>query len=409
MFAHVTSQLSKDLASLRIRREEPRKRRPWGTYFAGTVMVAGLPAAYLYGRPMVEARLFKAEVSATEIISVSPAQATVDLTSTGYVVPQLVAKVGANVSGRLIAVNVEEGKPVHKGDTLFEIDHKTLDAQIASARARVASASARVATTKSAVTEATLPYEREKKLVEAGASTRAVTEDMAAHIASLGEQVRAAEAEVRAAEAEVQALDAEEPQYTIKAPIDGVAQDKPAELGDVVSPAQPLVELADAKSLLVETDVPESRIGVVKAGQPCEVVLDSLPDKHLRGRVVEIGPRINRTKATATVKVKIEDPDVRLAPEMSARVSFLAKDLDASVLNAAPKLIVPASAVVDRGADKAVFVLKDEGKVELVRIQLGPEADGGFELLQGPPAGTRVVKNPAPTLRDGQAVKEGSS
>ena len=57
---------------------------------------------------------------------------------------------------------------------------------------------------------------------------------------------------------------------------------------------------------------------------------------------------------------------------------------------------------------KAVFVLKD-GKVQLVFIRVGEEASGGFELLEGPPPGTRVVKDPAATLRDGQSVKEGSS
>src|SRR5579871_4056509 len=143
--------------------------------------------------------------------------------------------------------------------------------------------------------------------------------------------------------------------------------------------------LRDWSSDVCSSDLPEARMALVKPAQPCEVVLDSLPDKHLRGRVIEIGPRINKTKATATVKVKVEDADVRLAPDMSARVSFLAKDLDASVLNEAPKIVVPKEAIVDRGGDKAVFVLKDEGKVELVRIQVGREAEGGFELVEGPP------------------------
>ena len=404
----VTSQLSKDLASLRIQRDAPKKKRPWGTFFGAALLLGGAPCVYIFGRPALEARIFKAEVNATEIVSVSPSQATVDLTSTGYVVPQLVAKVGANVTGRITAVHIVEGQSVKAGEVLFEIDHKTLDAQVASSRARVASASAKVAQARAAVTEATLPYEREKKLVEAGATARSVIEDMGVHIDSLKEQITAAQAEVTAAQAEVQALEAEVPQYTIKAPIDGVAQDKPAELGDVAAPERPLVTLADSKTLLIETDVPEARMAVVKDGQPCEVMLESLPDKHLRGRVAEIGPRIDRTKGTAMVKVRIEDTVAHLSPEMSARVSFLAKDMDAAALNAAPKIIVPSVAVVDRGGQKAVFVLKD-GKVELVNIKVGSEAESGFELIEGPPAGTRVVKNPAESLRDGQAVKEGSS
>jgi RND family efflux transporter MFP subunit len=404
----VTSQLSKDLASLRIQRDVPKKRRPWGTYLLVLLLVAGAPVAYVVGKPAIEARLFKAEVATTEIVSISPSQATVDLTSTGYVVPQLVARIGANVPGRLVKVNVAEGKAVHEGDVLFEIDHVTLDAQIASAKARVASANARVASAKASVSEADLPYQREKKLVEVGAATRASAEDLGARVGSLNEQVHANEAEVTAAVAEVKALEAQLPQYTIKSPIDGVAQNKPAQVGDVVTPEQPLVEIADPNALLIEADVPEARIALVKVGQPCEVVLEALPSKHLRGRVAELGPKINRSKATATVKVKIEDAVERLAPDMSARVSFLAKDLDVAAMNAAPKIIVPSTALADRGGDKVVFVLKD-GKVELMKVKLGEEGESGFELLEGPPAGTRVVKNPPASLRDGQAVKEGSS
>jgi RND family efflux transporter MFP subunit len=209
--------------------------------------------------------------------------------------------------------------------------------------------------------------------------------------------------------ADAKALETTLSEYTIKSPIDGVVQTKPAQLGDVVGPTGlPLVELVDASSLLVETDVPEARMHLIKDGQPTEVVLESAPQKRLRGAVVEISPRINRSKATATVKVRFVDVPERLAPEMSARVSFLSKELDKDDMAAPPKIIVPKTAVAERAGAQVVFTVA-EGKVRQVFVSLGQEDEGGFVLVDGPPPGTKLVKDPPSTLKDGQSVKEGSS
>ena len=85
----------------------------------------------------------KPEVEVTEIGWVSPAQATIDLTSTGYVVPQRVAKVGAKVTGRITKVNIVEGQEVKTGDLLFELDPTDQRSAVASAQARALAAQAR--------------------------------------------------------------------------------------------------------------------------------------------------------------------------------------------------------------------------------------------------------------------------
>jgi multidrug efflux pump subunit AcrA (membrane-fusion protein) len=165
------------------------------------------------------------------------------------------------------------------------------------------------------------------------------------------------------------------------------------------------VEIADFSSMMVECDVPEQRLSQVKIGGPAEIVLDAYPSKRYRGKAVEITPRVNRTKATVTVKVAFVDDRENVLPDMAARVSFLSSELDKEALKAPPKTIIPASAITDRAGAKAVFRV-DEGKVRLVPVELGPAFGSGFELVRGPGAGTRVVKNPDAELRDGQAIKE---
>jgi HlyD family secretion protein len=194
----------------------------------------------------------------------------------------------------------------------------------------------------------------------------------------------------------------------ILAPIDGTVMTKPAAIGDVTNPGIPLLELADFTSLLVEVDVSEGRLAVVKSGGPCEIVLDAIPSERFQGEVVEVGPRLNRSKATATVKVRFKAPPTELRPEMSARVSFLQKPLDEAQLKETAKNVVPAAAVVERAGSKVVYVL-EAGKVKLVPVTVGEALGSGFVLKDGPAPGTRVVKDPPKDLADGQSVKEKTS
>ena len=90
---------------------------------------------------------------------------------------------------------------------------------------------------------------------------------------------------------------------------------------------------------------------------------------------------------------------------MSARVSFLTKALEEKSLQEKPKLIVPGNALADRGGRKGVFVI-DNGNVRFTSVTLGPAALDGFELVDGPKPGTKIVRSPSEQLVDGKAVKE---
>jgi HlyD family secretion protein len=412
--------LSSDLASLRISRDEPAPPRKTGVWvITGAVLVAAVLAT-TYALPYAKARVFKTEIATTEIGLVSPAQATIDLSATGYVVPQVVAKVGAKVTGRVTKVNIHEGSVVKAGDILFELDPSDQKSAVTAAGARVAAAHAKAMVSRAKadvaranVAETQIQYDRNKKLVERGAVNQATVDDLAAHLKSLQNEVRAADGEANASDADAVVADAEKgslatnlANMTIAAPMAGTAVTKPAEVGDVVSALTTLVELVDFDSLRVEVDVPESRLGMIKSGSPCEIVLDAFPDKRQRGEVTELSPRLDRAKATGVAKVRFVDGLGGVLPEMAARVSFLAHALDPSEMKAPPKKIIPSSAVVDRAGAKVAFIL-DGDHVRMVTLSLGPPFAGGFELKDGPAPGTHVVKDPPPTLADGQSVKEG--
>jgi HlyD family secretion protein len=412
----MADQLSSDLAALRIdRTPAPRQGGGWVGRVIALVLVGGAcVAAYALGMPYLESKVFKTEVELTEIAIVSPAQATVELTSTGYVVAQSVSKVAAKVPGKVIKSNVREGAQVHAGDVLFELDPADVQASIATAASQTAAAKARAQTARANLSEARVQLARAQALARDGIGPKSAAEDLEARVASLEEMVKASDAEARAAGAAVGALGVTLNSFKLIAPISGTVVNKPPEVGEMVAP-QPAgiavdmggVEIADFSTLEVETDVPEQRLSQVKIGGPCEIVLDAYPTKRYRGKAHEITPRVNRTKATVTVKVAFVDDREGAMPDMAARVSFLSSELDKAELKAPPKVIVPSEAIATLGGAKVVYVVED-GKARATPIELGPPFGGGFEVARGPGAGTKLVKHPPAGMADGQRIKEKS-
>ena len=419
----MSDSLSTDLASLRIDRTRPfsgpsaaaqsstetrsaegRRRSAFRRWLAAAT-VAGLGvASAIYARPLL-ARVQRPTVHLSEVAQVGPSQASTSLTATGYVVAQRMAKVGAKVQGRILRTHAREGDHVRQGDVLFELDPTDQRNDLAAARARTDVARAKATVARATLAETERSLAREKKLAATGAVAASTAEDLDARARSLSASVAAADAETKVASADAARLTDTLRDMRVLAPIDGILTTKPLEMGEVVNNDTPLVEISDMDSLLVEADVPEARAGTVMAAAPCEIVLDAFPNERHRGEVTSVGPRLNRAKATALVKVKFVDKVPELRAEMAARVGFLREALDPDQLHAPLKTVVPKAAVVERGGQKFVFVLRGDS-VRLERIALGESLGAGFVVNDGPSPGTRVVESPSPDLVDGQTVKE---
>ena len=403
----MTDRLTSDLASLKIQRDAPPGASPVRKAAVALLVAGALAAGGYYGYAQLTPRVFRAEVAVTEVSMISPVQASVLVTSTGYVVPQSWSKIGAKIPGRLQRVMVKEGDVVKTGDVIATLDDADQRSQIAAASSRVLVARARGETARANLAEVRMQVERTRALVQSGAIGRAQLEDLEAREKALGEAVKAADAEARAAQAEVETLQVGLKDRVIVAPIDGTVLTKPASAGEPVGPQVIgyVAEIADFKSIVVETDVPEGRLDLVKVGGPAEIVLDAYPSRRYRGTVVDLGKHINRAKATAIVKVKFKDTMDGVLPDMSARVSFLRDEIKEDSLKEKPKKVVSADAVVDRGGQKVVFVVDSE-KLKMVNVSVGQTIGSSVELVDGPAAGAKVVRSPAPALYDGQRIKE---
>lgn len=396
-----------DLAALRIDRSERPPGRSWASILVTLALVLVFGAGGLVAWQKISPSVFKTEVTTTEVMLVSPAQASTELTATGYVVAQRQTRVACQLLGRIAEMRVKEGDVVTAGDLLFRIEDAAFRAAASAARSRSLAAHARVQTATARLAELRLQLARDEELAKSSAGQASAVEDRQEQVKAAEASLEAAKLDAAAADEDARQSDAQLAYAEVRAPFSGIVIGKPLDVGELVGTftEKPAVELCDPRTLRAEIDVPEKRLDRIRIDGPAEIVLDALPESRFRGSVEEIGSRVDRSKSTVVVKLRFLDLPPRLLPDMRARAGFLSAQLDDEAVKEPPKLVVPRSALAERGGAKVVFQVED-GRVRSVAVTLGPEFDGGYELRSGPPAGTTLVADPPGTLADGQPVKE---
>ncbi|OWK36668.1 HlyD family secretion protein [Fimbriiglobus ruber] len=326
-----------------------------------------------------------APVTAASDSAKSVEAGTIQLEVKGYLVPARQISVSPiDVGGRLIALDVVEGRRYEAGAVLGKLDpasytavyEETVASQV-SAQKRLVAAEQHLAELLPASVRPIEITQVEAQLREAeaqraraedeqqrlsplkGASGREINqaqndlvgakarvEKLRADLVVLREgprkeKVLAAEADVAAARADVLAADARMKQNkwrldncVIRAPVTGTVLSKKAENGNLVNPmafgasSGSICDMADLSDLEVDLEIPERDIAKLKVDQPCRIKVDAYPDRPYTGRLDRIMPIANRSKSIVNVRVKVqlpanEEPGTYLKPEMGAVVSFL--------------------------------------------------------------------------------------
>ncbi|MFN2492028.1 MAG: efflux RND transporter periplasmic adaptor subunit [Pyrinomonadaceae bacterium] len=442
--------LNKRLRSLKIDRGQPtsasaRNGLPKIVLAALATVLVVVAAAYFYFSSTPKT----ISVAEVKLENGAGSSGGTVLSASGYVVAHHKIAVGAKVMGRVAWIGVEKGDRVLQGQVLVRLEDNDFRAQVNQARANLAAAQARLDQLRSGSrpqeklkdragvlqAEATLrnaeaEYERSEQLYRAGVSSKAELDRALAQrdtarallqsarqssamtdIGPRSEEIRAAAAQVGQMKAALDYAQTQLAATEIRAPVSGTVLQRIVERGEMVSPSAmgesgartSVVALADLNDLQIELDISQADFARLKMGQRAEIIPEAFPNLKYAGFIAEIAPEANRAKATVQVKVKVDNPDEQLRPEMNARVNFL-DDAQSGQTMASSRVLVPKAAVVRKDGNAFVFVVKGN-KVEQRSIRLGDEAGEYYFVFEGLSGGESAAVSGVDKLRDGDRVK----
>jgi membrane fusion protein, copper/silver efflux system len=170
---------------------------------------------------------------------------------------------------------------------------------------------------------------------------------------------------------------------TFYSPVSGFVLDRQAFPQAAVGPDKELYLLADLSDIWVDADVYEYELPYVRVGQKAVMQLSYTPGKTYTGRVTYVYPTVDPQTRTAKVRLQFPNPNFDLKPQMFADVSL--------EVNYGTNVVVPASAVLDSGTRKTVFIAKGDGYFEPREIQVGPQVDDKYVVLSGLRPGETIV------------------
>ncbi len=253
------------------------------------------------------------------------------LNASGYITARRIATVSAEIMGLLTDVYVEEGMSVNEGDVLARLDNAVASVNLEFAQAQIEVQQAQLDSTVANLDEAKRVLVRVTELEENDFSSNADVTRAQANVASLEAQVQSAQASIKVSRLEASRQQERLNDHTIRAPFGGVVTVKNAQPGEIVSPSSAgggftrtgICTIVDMGSLEIEVDVNEAFIGRVFNGQKVEANLDAYPSWTIPASVIAIIPTADRAKATVRVRIRIEEKDNRILPDMGVKVAFL--------------------------------------------------------------------------------------
>ncbi len=379
-------------------------------------------------------------------------EVTAGETFIGSVLPSRRTVVGSGVDGRVRQVFVNDGEEVRKGDPVARLRSKTLEIELAAARAQldvreqelaelehgslpqeIVQAKARLLDARAVMEYSRSRYKRMKSLFESGTVSQdeldeAISAWLAAEQGHLGaqaaydlavqgprpEKIAQARALVRSQQEAIRRLQDLLGKHTIRAPFDGYVVKKHTEIGAWIRRGDPVVDVVELDPVEIEISVPETHIPYLEVGTVQPVQVEALDGKifeqleqPLQGRVVRIVPQADLRSRTFPVKLRVDNP--RQGNGHLLKAGMLARVLLA-VGKPHSALLVPKDALVLGGRTPLVFIVKTDAETKQatahpVEVEIGV-ADGPLIQVTGRlQEGDSVVVEGNERLRPGAAVR----
>jgi Cu(I)/Ag(I) efflux system membrane fusion protein len=170
----------------------------------------------------------------------------------------------------------------------------------------------------------------------------------------------------------------------VVSPVSGIVTKKLALEQQYIAQGQPLLEVADLSHVWVEADVYEQQLPDVSVGQRVEITSAAVPGRTINGNVSFIVPVLAGATRTARVRIDIPNPGLVLKPDMYVNVRIIGAPAPAHIM-------VPASAVIDRGQKQFVWVERQPNTYEPREVTIGGRHGEQIVIVSGLAEGDNVV------------------
>jgi RND family efflux transporter MFP subunit len=300
------------------------------------------------------------------------------------------SSISFEVSGNVREVRVDVGDRITKGQVLAVLDKRTYNLNVRGAEAELGRAKVALADKRNDLDR----FQRINKQ-DPGAVSQAALDNSQAAVDGALKQVEFAKSQLKLAQRDLE-------KTVLRAPFDGVIATRNVEPFFEVARGQKLFDVFENTGMEVAISIPEDAIQKIHMDQKGKIRFSVFADRTYQGRVTEIS-KVAGTANAFPIKLTIEDPDQRIRPGMTARVTLL---LGGDNQKAA--YLVPLSAIAQRGDSTKGFIFIYDSQTSTVKktpIESGSVRGNDAVIYEGVKAGDIVAAAGVSFLEDGQKVK----
>lgn len=328
------------------------------------------------------------------------------------------------IAGRVERVLVEEGQRVNQGQILVELERTDYEYALEAASGQEAAALATLEKAKEGPRrqereQARIDFERwndeynrmktlfEKKSLpendfrKVEAAWKAATERYEMAREGARQEDKAASAGLlRQARAQMAASRKRLDDTMLRSPIGGYIGMRRVDAGEVVAAGQPLVSVLNLHPVKVRVGIPESSIGLVRAGQAARITIPALGSQVFPGTVELVGVSAEPTSRTYPVKISAANPETMMRAGMIAE-AVITGDQPVSILTLPPDAIVRDP----QGATYVFVYYPDQMRVYRKRVETGASSGSEVEILSGLTGEEQIVVAGQTRVREGSSVQ----
>jgi RND family efflux transporter MFP subunit len=305
------------------------------------------------------------------------------------------SQVASQMVGNIIEMRVHEGDRVQSGQVLAIVDDAQPRSRVEQATGAATAAEKEVSAADSDLALADSTLNRYQQLYEKKSVSPQEFDEITARYRSAEARRDMALAGQAQANSGLAQTRTSLGYARIRAPFAGVITEKKADAGTLASPGMPIFTIEDTQSYRLEATIDESDMRIARVGQVVPVTIDALGNTELSGKIVQIVPAADPTSRSFLVKIELPS-DSGLRSGLFGRARFPRGERTS--------LLIPRSAVVERGQLQGVYVMDTNQIAGLRYITLGKSAGDQVEVLSGLQAGEKLIAAPGDRELGGKRI-----